>query len=102
MSSTELATDTIHYMMDFLIVQPQDYINIFLVNQHWRESTEKNPKFWMRQLCGLIFIITRDRNSHRKATTQIDEMDFYEFYKTFFFKQSLFKTLLMQNSVLKK
>ena len=104
----ELRPEIIVTIFDSMIIRPQDFLNIFLINKHWRQHTELNTMFWKRQLAGIfMFLSNIDRNGcpvvdHvyiSGVKTQV-KYDLECVYQKFFDLESL-KALTQSNSVLR-
>ncbi|EFC45321.1 predicted protein [Naegleria gruberi] len=74
MNTNNLPTDCLLYLCDFMILQLNDYCNIFLVNKHWRNSLELNNHFWLRQVCGIVKMASDD---HHHSFDQLCSMVIY-------------------------
>ncbi|EFC36060.1 hypothetical protein NAEGRDRAFT_82308 [Naegleria gruberi] len=124
-----LPTDTILYLMDFMIIPSGEYKNIFSLNRHWKEATEENPEFWLRQLAGLFFMICKEKENiggdsntelpsptssssstldqSKSITTghqlfSIQGLNYFQFYCKFFCNRKGMHHLMKHQPVLKK
>ncbi|KAG2392411.1 hypothetical protein C9374_012663 [Naegleria lovaniensis] len=100
--------DIVLHMTDLLILQPQDLVNLFQINHHWKEITDQNEIFWERQLAGLFCLILSSNNDsdnktcgneRQNITKEFKKVD--SFYRKFFFNRNEMRKLLSCNSMLK-